>query len=186
VLNGKPTCANPELKRVLRDWGFDGYITSDTDSCGDIHTSHSYEPTGELATSDCLKGGTDIDSGSTYGKYLLSALQAGTVSRAYVDEALSNAYRARMEMGMFDPWRSSPLDNISAAEVGMDASQKLSLLAAKKAMVLLKNDGRILPFAKGKRVAIIGRAVDDASSLTGNYNGPLCAKGGDRPDPDCR
>ena len=65
MLNGKPTCANPALKQVLRDWGFDGYITSDTDACGDIASSHKYEPTAELATRDCLLGGTDIYSGST-------------------------------------------------------------------------------------------------------------------------
>ena len=45
-------------------------------------------------------------------------------------------------------------------------------------MVLLKNDAKLLPFKRGHTVAVIGRAADDAGALTGNYDGPLCPKGG--------
>ena len=96
MLNGKPTCGNPQLTEVLRgDYGFTGYITSDTDACGDIFSSHHYEKSAELAVRDCLLGGTDIDSGGTYSNHLASAVAAGDVSRDAVDQALFNSYKMR-------------------------------------------------------------------------------------------
>ena len=42
AVNGVPTCANPALNQTLRgDWGFEGYVTSDTDACGDIQQGHN-------------------------------------------------------------------------------------------------------------------------------------------------
>ena len=94
AVNGLPTCGNPALNRTLReDWGFGGYVTSDTDACGDIVTGHPKgidhfppRPTnGTDATKLCLMGGTDIDSGGTYLTYLAKVRQLrryyfGTIS----------------------------------------------------------------------------------------------------------
>jgi beta-glucosidase-like glycosyl hydrolase len=64
MASGKPTCANPDLTSVLRDdWKFNGYITSDSDACGDIYKTHHYAKDGEHATAECLGGGTDSNSG---------------------------------------------------------------------------------------------------------------------------
>ena len=84
AVNGLPTCGNPALNKTLRqDWGFGGYVTSDTDACGDIVTGHPKgidhfppRPTnGTDATKQCLMGGTDIDSGGTYLAYLAKVQQ---------------------------------------------------------------------------------------------------------------
>ena len=114
MLNGKPTCGNKALTDTLReDWGFTGYVTSDTDSCADIYraepSGHGYEKTAEEAVRDCLVSGTDIDSGSTYSGHLKSAVETGVVNRSFVDAALRNSYRMRFEMGLFDPAVVRPL-----------------------------------------------------------------------------
>ena len=191
MLNGKPTCGNPALAATLReDWGFTGYITSDSDSCADIYSPHNFAKSKEAAAAICLAGGTDIDSGGTYSGHLSAAVSEGLANRSLVDAALSNSYRMRFEMSLFDPHVPNAYRNITTAEVGSAANQAMSLRGARSAMVLLKNagaedgkaDGReaapTLPFATGIKVAVIGRVADDANSLTGNYDGPLCPQGG--------
>jgi beta-glucosidase len=54
----------------------------------------------------------------------------------------------------------------------------MSLLTARKGMVLLKNEKSLLPLTPGRSIALIGQVADDTNSLTGNYDGPLCPKGG--------
>jgi beta-glucosidase-like glycosyl hydrolase len=183
MVNGKPTCGNKNLTDVLReDWGFTGYITSDSDSCADIWKSHHYETSGEAATRDCLVSGTDIDSGGTYKSYLASGVTKKIVDEETVLEALRNSYRMRFEMGLFEgqnkSFMDSPLRQIKTDVVGSAAHQEMSLLSARQGMVLLKNSGSALPFAKGKHVAVIGQNVNSTQALTGNYDGPLCPKGG--------
>ena len=87
MVNGKPACANPALHATLReDWGFEGYITSDSDSCADIWSSHKYAKDAQHATQLCLAGGTDIDSGGTYSKNIAPGVAAGVVN---VSDALN-------------------------------------------------------------------------------------------------
>lgn len=73
-------------------------------------------------------------------------------------------------MGLFDPTVDNPYKHIPLEEVGSSSSQAMSLLAAMKGMVLLKQGP--LPFKKGKNVAVIGQSVSDTGALTGNYDGP--------------
>ena len=91
MVNGKPTCANAALNRTLREtWGFQGYVTSDSDSCACIYSPHKYAPSSEAAARDCLAGGTDIDSGWTYTDQVARALNDSTIaSRATVRPLLA-------------------------------------------------------------------------------------------------
>ena len=187
AVNGLPTCANPVLNQTLRaDWGFEGYMTSDSDSCSCIENGHPKgdgvphpggDPTnGTDATRQCLMGGTDIDSGGTYLQNLARAVTDGELKVEYAKLGLKNSYKMRMMMGLFDPATDNEYKHIQTDEVGSAASQAKSLLAAEKGMVLLKQGP--LPFAKGKKVAVIGQSVSNTGDMTGNYDGPLCPNGG--------
>jgi beta-glucosidase-like glycosyl hydrolase len=174
MVNGKPTCGNPALNKTLReDWGFEGYITSDSDSCGCIWSPHHYAPTKELATRDCLQGGTDIDSGRTYLENLANAVTEGNMTRPLADIALYNTYRIRMRLGLFEPHKDNKYKHIGLDQVGTPASNAMSLSGAKQAMVLLKNtcDGGkcVLPFSaeSGQKIAVIGQSVNTYSYYTG-------------------
>ncbi len=68
----------------------------------------------------CLHGGTDIDSGGTYGGHLANAVSQGTTTRELVDQALINSYRMRFIMGLFDPNTTSPYDGIKADVIGCE------------------------------------------------------------------
>ena len=61
MVNGLPTCANPKAAAMLRDpppkgWGFEGYITSDSDACATIYQAHHFVKTAEEAVALCLAG----------------------------------------------------------------------------------------------------------------------------------
>jgi hypothetical protein len=172
MVNGKPTCGNPNLTAVLReDWKFDGYITSDTDACGDIYKTHKYAKDGEHATRDCLAGGTDINSGGTYKSYLASGIKSGVVPDASARTALRNAFRVRMRLGLFDPKVPNKNRDIGTEEIGSAAHKASSAFASLQSMVLLKNDGGVLPFAPGGKLAVVGTSADSIDDTMGNYNG---------------
>ena len=73
----------------------------------------------------------------------------------------------RFEMGLFDPKAPNVYNKITTDVVGCDAHQEMSLRAARKGMVLLKNDKSVLPLAKGKKIALIGQNADDTGAMTG-------------------
>jgi len=184
AVNGLPTCGNPALNKTLREtWGFEGYMTSDSDSCDCIIGGHPNgdggppKPTnGTDATRQCLMGGTDIDSGRTYLHNLEQAVEDGELDVKYTNLGLTNSYKMRFKMGLFDPTVDNKYKHIATDEIGSDPYQEMSLNAARKGMVLLKQG--MLPFKKGKSTAVIGQSVEDTMAYTGNYDGPLCATGG--------
>lgn len=173
MLNGKPTCGNPALTKTLRDdWSFDGYITSDTDACGDIYKSHHYASDGQHATADCLAGGTDINSGGTYHENLAPGIASGVVPLSDAQAALHNAYRFRMRLGLFDANSTSANRKIGTEVIGSAEHKAAALEAARQSMVLLKNDpDRGLPFTPGKHLVVVGNDVGNILATMGNYNG---------------
>jgi hypothetical protein len=169
---------------LREDWGFQGYMTSDSDSCSDLPAGHPKgedhipaTPTnGTDATRQCLMGGTDIDSGGTYRKYLAQAVDDGELDVRWARLGLKNSYKMRMMMGLFDPTVDNPYKHVTTDVVGSAEHLAMSLESAKKGMTLLKKGP--LPFAAGKSVAVIGQSVSNTDAMTGNYDGPLCAHGG--------
>lgn len=177
-VNGRPTCGDVNITAILRDtFDFKGYITSDTDAIACIWQQHHFEPNAELATRDGLVGGCDINSGGTYSANIEKAVNDGTVDRAYAVQALRNSLRMRFLLGLFDPGVPSVYRNITTDVVGSAEHQEMSLRASRQGMVLLKNSDHVLPFAPGKRVAVIGTSSDTGGDLLGNYVGPICPDG---------
>lgn len=177
-LNGKPTCGNPALTATLReDWGFQGYITSDSDSIADIWKSHHYEADAPHAVRDGLEAGCDIDSGNTYRDNLATAVNTSLVDIKYARESLMRTYKMRFLLGLFDPNVTNPYRDITTDVVGSADHQATSLLAARKSMVLLQNHDNLLPLKRGLNIALIGTDADSGEDLLGNYNGPICSDG---------
>ena len=78
---------------------------------------------------------------------------------------------------MFDPNVSNPYRKIPVTAIGAADHVAKSLHAARQSVTLLKNDGKLLPFTKGKKVAVIGTSANSTEDILGNYNGPLCPSG---------
>ncbi len=172
-VNGDPACASPRLlEDILRKrWGFGGYVVSDCGAIGDIYLTHKAAPNAEEGVSRALKAGTDLSCGTEY-KSLLPAVRSGLVAEADIDRALGRLLAARFRLGMFDPPEMVRYAQIPYSENDSPAHRQLALEAARKSIVLLKNQGGTLPLSKKlKTIAVIGPNADNTVAMYGNYNG---------------
>ncbi len=170
--NGQPACANDYLlKDMLRGrWGFKGYVVSDCGAVGDIFEGHKFVDTMEKASAVAVKTGTDLDCGDEY-KSLVNAVKQGLISEAEIDVAVKRLMEARFRLGMFDPREMVPYAQISFSENDSLEHRQLALEAARKSIVLLKNDNFLPLSPKIKKIAVIGPNADSLNVLLGNYNG---------------
>jgi beta-glucosidase len=170
---GAPACGSTLLlEEILRgEWGFGGYVVSDCWAVTDIHATHKVTPDEKTAAALALSAGTDLSCGPEF-RSLVSAVQEGLVEESQVDTALARLFRARFRLGMFDPpervrWASIPYSVNESPE-----HQALALETARKAIVLLKNAGGVLPLSRDLgTIAVIGPNADDVDVLLANYNG---------------
>ncbi len=173
AVNGVPACASKELMTdILRgEWGFDGFTVSDCGAISDIFTGHRYAKSAAEAAADGVKAGTDINCGGIYQSSLRRALEQGLLAESDIDLALFRAFRARFRLGEFDPDSMVKYRSIPLSELDSQAHRDLALLAAQKAIVLLKNDKGILPLDASslKSIAVIGPNANRA--IFGGYSG---------------
>jgi beta-glucosidase len=173
AVNGVPCCANPQLlDDILRnEWGFKGFVVSDCGAIDDIFTQHHYVPTGEEAVTVALKAGCDLNCGDTYAKYLKSAIDKGLITENDIDVSLGRLLRAKFLLGMFDPYDKVPYNRIPKGVLDSPEHRQLALQSACESIVLLKNQGNVLPFdvRKIRSIAVIGPNAD--AVRFGNYSG---------------
>ena len=121
-MNGVPSCANDWLLDTVarKEWGFDGYVTSDCDADADVFNNHHFNPTKEESVKAVLQAGTDIDCGGFVGSNAQSALDKKVITEDDINERLRYAFRIRMRLNHFDP--VGPLDTIATSEICSAAS----------------------------------------------------------------
>ncbi|OGU13786.1 MAG: glucan 1,4-alpha-glucosidase [Geobacteraceae bacterium GWC2_53_11] len=170
---GEPCCGSNELiQRILRDeWGFDGYVVSDCWAIMDFYNTHKVARSAPQAAAMALSAGTDLNCGVTYDS-LGVAVGLGLISEHLVDRSLKRLFRARLRLGMFDPPERVPYAHIPSSVNDSKEHRELAVEAARKSIVLLKNENGLLPLRKDLRtIAVIGPNADDVEVLLGNYNG---------------
>ncbi|XVF38825.1 hypothetical protein REPUB_Repub20aG0135500 [Reevesia pubescens] len=177
-VNGKPTCADPDLlKGTIRgQWRLNGYIVSDCDSVGVMYETQHFTATPEESAAASIKAGLDLDCGPFLAIYTDLAVRRGLLAVADVDMALANTLTVQMRLGMFDGEPSSqPYGNLGPRDVCTPAHQQLALEAARQGIVLLKNSGPLpLSTSRHRTVAVIGPNSDVTVTMIGNYAGVAC------------
>jgi len=174
AVDGVPACAsNMLMGETLRTaWGFKGFITSDCGAVDDFFrpTAHRYSPDAEHASATGVLAGTDTNCGDTY-KALEQAVADKLLPVSAIDTAVKRLFTARMRLGMFDPASAVPYAQIPFSENDSAAHRQLALRAARESMVLLKNEGKLLPLDDRPRtIAVIGPNAASLTALEGNYN----------------
>lgn len=172
-LGGMPACANSDLlEKYLRgEWKFQGYVVSDCGAITDIFRGHKYAPDAARASAIAVKTGTDLTCGNEY-RALVDAVKAGQITEAEIDKSIERLFVARFKLGMFDPPERVPFSKISYSENDSAEHRKLAVEAARKSIVLLKNENQTLPLKPSvRKIAVIGPSADDPDALLGNYNG---------------
>ncbi|GMF40088.1 unnamed protein product [Phytophthora lilii] len=175
-VNGIPMCANKALgDTLLRDTlGFDGYITSDSGAVEAISDMHHYTSSQCEAARLAILAGTDINSGKSYENCLKKLVESNQLDEKAVNDALRHTLKLRFELGLFDPIDDQPYWNVTPSDVNTAAAKELSLNATRKSLVLLQNNGSVLPLQKGIKVAVVGPHAKSKRGLLGNYLGQMC------------
>jgi beta-glucosidase len=171
--NGEPCCASDTLlKKILRDeWKFDGYVVSDCWALRDIHEHHKLTASFAESAALAVKAGCDLNCGCTY-EHIPEAVRQGLITEADLDVCLRRLFRARIELGLFDPDERVPYASTPYEVNDSPRHRELALVAARESMVLLKNRNGILPLSRDiKNVAVIGPNASDDLVLVGNYHG---------------
>jgi len=170
---GTPACASDLLLgRLLRQkWGFNGYVVSDCWAISDFYKYHKFVPDAAKASALAVKAGTDLACGEEY-RHLIEAVQLGYISEAEIDVSVKRLFTARMKLGMFDPPERVPYSSITPSENNTEENRQFARKVAQESIVLLKNEGSVLPLSgKTRSIAVIGPYADELSVLLGNYNG---------------
>jgi beta-glucosidase len=170
-IDGVPSHINHWLldQTLRRDWGFDGYITSDDNGIRGLIDEHHVAHDEREAARMALDAGVDFDlaDGPVYPT-LLDQVKQGIVPESKVDQAVARVLTAKFRLGLFDDPYVDPdyAERINNSQ----EHRQLALEAARKAIVLLKNEKKLLPLdlSKLKSIAVIG--PDAADVHLGGYS----------------
>ncbi|GAB4838320.1 Endo-1,4-beta-xylanase 2 [Ancistrocladus abbreviatus] len=178
-VNGKPTCANPDLLAgVIRgDWKLNGYIVSDCDSVDVLYNSQHYTKTPEQAVAVTILAGLNLDCGSFLGQHTEAAVKGGLIKESNIDTAISYNFATLMRLGFFDGDPSKQLyGKLGPKDVCTTEHQELAREAARQGIVLLKNEAGTLPLSAHKiqSLAVIGPNANVTKTMIGNYEGTPC------------
>jgi beta-glucosidase len=171
---GIPSTGNPHLQReILKgEWGFQGFVVSDWGSIGEM-IPHGFAADLRQAAQLAITAGSDMDMESrAYVGHLAELVRTGKVDARLVDDAVRRVLRVKFALGLFDdPYRYSDVAREKAMTL-TPANLAAARDVARRSIVLLKNEGALLPLDKAVRtIAVIGPLADDKDSPLGNWRG---------------
>jgi beta-glucosidase len=169
-LNGTPATASSYLQRdILKGkWGFKGFVVSDWNSIGEM-VPHGYAKDNYQAAEFALKAGNDMDMESrSYINNLAKLVADRKISVTMIDEAVRRILTKKFEMGLFDdPYRYSNAEREKSV-LNKPEHVVAARDIARKSIVLLKNQGQILPLSKNlNSIALIGPLVRSKGEMKG-------------------
>ncbi len=157
------------LTDLLRNqWGFDGFVVSDYNSIGEM-TNHGLGDT-QTVSALALRAGLDMDMMTNgYITTLKKSLAEGKITEAEIDQACRRVLEAKYKLGLFeDPYRY--LDSERAKNLTMnDEHIEQARYIAARSIVLLKNEGQLLPLKKEGVIAVVGPLADKKTELFGTW-----------------
>ncbi len=172
TLNGIPATGSEFLVRDIlkQQWGFEGFVVSDWASIQEM-VPHGFVGNNEAAAELAVKAGSDMDmEGFAYIHHLEDLVKTGQVDQTLIDDAVRRILTVKYELGLFD----DPYRYISEEREKTLLLHKDHLAAAhdmaRKSIVLLKNEGDLLPLSKTqKKIAVIGSLANDKNSPLGTW-----------------
>jgi beta-glucosidase len=174
LVNGRPNHVSPELNRLVRSWSPGELIVcSDAYAPSNLVDTEHYFDDHAVSHAAALRAGLDSftdqgeDASAAVGR-LTEALRRGLITVADVDRAVRRLLLTRLRLGEFDPGLdpyaapAAPAASAPPAPDALDAGAHLDLArrAAGQAVVLLRNEGGLLPLRPGLRLAVVGPLAD--------------------------
>ena len=172
-IGGVPSSCNGHLLGdILRaEWKFDGFVVSDWGSIGELIPHGVAGSTGQAARR-AISAGVDMDMmSSCYADSLAALVQNRSVSESTLDEAVRRVLRIKFRLGLFDdPYRGASPEKERAtllAPAHLEAARQMAC----KSIVLLKNEGGMLPLAKEiASIAVLGPLADSRADPLGPWS----------------
>jgi beta-glucosidase-like glycosyl hydrolase len=176
AVNGVPMCGNALFETTLMKdtWGLGlrggSYVQSDCGAVENIARTYHYAANATFAAAIALNAGTDVDCGDAFPDELARAIAMGLTTESTLDASLTRTLTLHFLAGRFDPSAAQPFMAIPFDAVGSPANLALAAESALQGMVLLRNDGGLLPLRAGGalRLAVVGPLAND-SAVAGNY-----------------
>ena len=179
-LNDVPATGNAFLMTdVLRkEWGFKGFVVSDAEAVGNLVT-HGFAEDRSDAAYRALTAGVDMEMSipgntisSAYASSLTKLVQDGRVTKVQLDDAVRRILHAKFKAGLFE---NPYVDETRIAAIHNNPEhRRLARVAAQRSMVLLRNEGDLLPLVKGdpkvSSVAVIGPLGDSKRDIRGPWS----------------
>ncbi|MEQ1762115.1 MAG: glycoside hydrolase family 3 N-terminal domain-containing protein, partial [Pyrinomonadaceae bacterium] len=172
-IDGVPAHANRWLLHdVLRNqWGFDGVVVSDYYANTELIKRHSVAANEADAAKQALETGVDVElPDPAVNKTLVEQVRSGRISQTILDTAVARVLRQKFQLGLFE----NPFVDAAKADQMTDTAEdrRLAAEAARRSIVLLKNDKNTLPLdrTKIKSIAVIG--PNAARAHLGGYTDP--------------
>ncbi|XP_039585113.1 probable beta-D-xylosidase 2 isoform X1 [Passer montanus] len=178
-INGVPACANKKLLTdILRgEWGFDGYVVSDEGAVELIMLGHHYTHSFLETAVASVNAGCNLEL--SYGMrnnvfmHIPQALAMGNITLQMLRDRVRPLFYTRMRLGEFDPPAMNPYSSLDLSVVQSPEHRNLSLEAAVKSFVLLKNVRGTLPLRAqdllSQHLAVVGPFADNPRVLFGDY-----------------
>lgn len=167
--DGVPSTGNKFILRdVLRgEWGFDGLVVTDWASAKEM-IAHGVAADEKDAAALAVNSGVDMEMVSyTFIKSLPEQIKAGKVKESDIDEAVRNILRVKFRLGLFDnPYVDEKKPSVMYDESHLAAAKR----AVEESVILLKNEGEVLPLKEDVRtVAIVGPMADAPYEQLGTW-----------------
>ncbi|AVR44630.1 beta-glucosidase BglX [Christiangramia fulva] len=170
TVDGTPATASEYLQReILKGkWDWKGFVVSDWGSIAEL-IPHGIAKDKIEAAEIAIKAGSDMDmEGGAYETGLKKLVEEGKIDEKIIDDAVRRILRVKFKMGLFeDPYRYS--NKNLKSQVNYEEHRKTARDIARKSIVLLKNEGNLLPLKQNQKIAIIGPLADDKDTPIGNW-----------------
>ncbi|GAA3604562.1 beta-glucosidase BglX [Flavivirga amylovorans] len=171
-IDGIPATGHKVLQRDIlkREWDWNGFVVSDWGSIGEM-IAHGYAEDKRHATEIAMNAGSDMDMESyAYEAHLESLLKENKVTIHQIDDAVKRVLRLKFQLGLFDDPFKYCNEQREMDHVYTEEHLAISREVAKKSIVLLKNENKLLPISKDvKSIAVIGSLAHDKDSPLGNW-----------------
>lgn len=159
--DGVPIAGNSDflIKRLRDEWGFRGYVVSDSDAVEFLYSKHHVAASADDAAAMYLREGGNVRTAfhppETFVLPVRREIAAGKLSMDVVNDRVRDVLRVKFIEGLFDAPYVDPA--AAGAEIGAPESKAVALRAARESLVLLKNTDHALPLSKNiKRLLVCG------------------------------
>lgn len=174
-LDGIPCASSKELLTgILREqWGFDGIVVSDYFAVNMLYDYHRVARNKPEAAKMALEAGIDVElpSMDCYSEPLKQGIENGSVDLALLDKTVERVLTMKFKLGLFE----NPYIKVDKVTEAFDtpSQREVALKLARESIVLLKNEGNILPLDKNiGSIAVIGPNADNIRNMIGDYTYP--------------